>query len=166
MGSVKVCEFCGLLSAREKLSAYQSENAFPKTVQKLNKKIKKFHVKSQRTNFLSLLTDRVRRTPATAKVVALYRMCGRVAHLHAALLRLGAGTMPGFCVCEQFVNFEGILLYEPCAFTPGCTRMDASRTRLSCRVGLRAAGIPLYTICCLEHRAVVLESSKQTACLE
>ena len=35
MGSVKVCEFCGLQSAREKLSAYQSETAFPKTEQKI-----------------------------------------------------------------------------------------------------------------------------------
>ena len=32
-GSVKVCKFCGLQSAREKLSAYQSETAFPKTEQ-------------------------------------------------------------------------------------------------------------------------------------
>ena len=31
VGSVKVCEFCGLQSAREKLSACQSETAFPKT---------------------------------------------------------------------------------------------------------------------------------------
>ena len=31
LGSVKVCEFWGLQSAREKLSAYQSETAFPKT---------------------------------------------------------------------------------------------------------------------------------------
>ena len=29
VGSVKVCEFCGLQSAREKLSAYQSETALP-----------------------------------------------------------------------------------------------------------------------------------------
>ena len=28
---MKVCEFCGLQSAREKLSAYQSETALPKT---------------------------------------------------------------------------------------------------------------------------------------
>ena len=35
MGSVKVCEFCGLQSVREKLSAYQSETAFPKTEQKI-----------------------------------------------------------------------------------------------------------------------------------
>ena len=33
VGSVKVCDFCGLQSAREKLSAYQSETAFPKTGQ-------------------------------------------------------------------------------------------------------------------------------------
>ena len=33
VGSVKVCEFCGLQSPREKLSAYQSETAFPKTEQ-------------------------------------------------------------------------------------------------------------------------------------
>ena len=39
MGSVKVCEFCGLQSAREKLSAYQSETAFPKTEQKKKKLI-------------------------------------------------------------------------------------------------------------------------------
>ena len=32
-GSVKVCEFCGLWSAREKLSVYRSEIAFPKTEQ-------------------------------------------------------------------------------------------------------------------------------------
>ena len=33
MGSAKVCEFCGLQSAMEKLSAYQSGTAFPKTEQ-------------------------------------------------------------------------------------------------------------------------------------
>ena len=33
VGSVKVCEFCGLQSAGEKLSAYLSETAFPKTEQ-------------------------------------------------------------------------------------------------------------------------------------
>ena len=31
VGSVKVCEFCGLQSAREKLSVCQSETALPKT---------------------------------------------------------------------------------------------------------------------------------------
>ena len=30
---MKVCEICGLQSARERLSAYQSETAFPKTEQ-------------------------------------------------------------------------------------------------------------------------------------
>ena len=30
---MKVCEFCGLQSDTEKLSAYQSETAFPKTEQ-------------------------------------------------------------------------------------------------------------------------------------
>ena len=33
VGSVKVCEFCGLQSAREELSVYQSETAFPETKQ-------------------------------------------------------------------------------------------------------------------------------------
>ena len=33
VGSVKVCEICGLQSARGKWSAYQSETTFPKTEQ-------------------------------------------------------------------------------------------------------------------------------------
>ena len=55
MGSVKVCEFCGLQSAREKISAYQSETAFPKTKQQLNFLIR--HAKSQRIHLLSVLTS-------------------------------------------------------------------------------------------------------------
>ena len=35
---MKVREFCGLLSAREKLSANQTETAFPKTEQSFKKK--------------------------------------------------------------------------------------------------------------------------------
>ena len=38
VGSVKVCEFCGLQSTRGKLWAYQSETAFPKTEQQFKQK--------------------------------------------------------------------------------------------------------------------------------
>ena len=57
--------------------------------------------------FLSVLTDRVCRLSATVRVAPLYQMCGRVACLHVTFLCHPAN------VCEKFVNFERIFLYEP-----------------------------------------------------
>ena len=65
-------------------------------------------MKSERMHFLSVLTDRVRQPLATARVAPLYWMCGRVAYLHVAFPCHIAK------VCERFVNFERIFLYEPC----------------------------------------------------
>ena len=45
---MKVCEFFGLHSAREKLSAYQLETALPKTKRLLKKIFKKIAVLSHR----------------------------------------------------------------------------------------------------------------------
>ena len=58
------------------------------------------------------------------------------------------------------------------AFTSGCPEMDVSCVRcdgcarLDSRVKLRAAHILLYVICCLEHRVVVWNDSRQITCLE
>ena len=68
-GSVIVCEFCGLQSAREKLPAYQSETALPKNKRLLKKRyLKNCRAKSQRMHFLSVLTDRVHQPLATVRV--------------------------------------------------------------------------------------------------
>ena len=56
VGSVKVWEFCGLQSAREKLLAYQSETALPKTEQQFKRKNLRCEI---RTNFLPVFFDRV-----------------------------------------------------------------------------------------------------------
>ena len=45
VGSVKVREFCGLQSTRGKLSAYQSETAFPKTEQQFKQKTLPYKIK-------------------------------------------------------------------------------------------------------------------------
>ena len=63
----------------------------------------------------SVLTDRVRWPSATLSVAPLYRMCGRVLHLCVALPCHIAK------VCENFVNFERIFLYEPCY----CRKIDS-----------------------------------------
>ena len=59
-------------------------------------------------HFLSVLTDRVHEPLATVRVAPLYQMCSRVAYLCVAFLPHIAK------VCEKFVNFEWIFLYEPC----------------------------------------------------
>ena len=101
---MKVCEFCGLLSTRGKLSAYQSETALPKT-----KQFKPEQMLCEiRTHFLSVLTDRVHWPSAPVRVAPLYQMCGRVAYLHIAFPCHSAK------VCEKFVNFEWIFLDKPC----------------------------------------------------
>ena len=64
-------------------------------------------VKSQRMHFLSVLTDRVRQLSATVRVAPLYQMCGSVVYIRVAFPRHSAK------VCEKFVNFERIFLYEP-----------------------------------------------------
>ena len=103
VGSVKVCEFCGLQSARGKLSAYQTETAFPKTEQQFKPK-KKLPCKVKK---YTLPISSECRPSATVRVVPLYQMCGRVAYLCVAFLRHIAK------VCEKFVNLERIFLYEP-----------------------------------------------------
>ena len=52
---MKVCEFCGLQSAREKLPAYQSETALPKTKRLLKKIFKKIAVLNHGMHLLSVL---------------------------------------------------------------------------------------------------------------
>ena len=84
---MKVFEFCGL-------------------------KKKKITAKSQKQqHFLSVLTGRVHQPSATVRVVSLYHLCRRVAFLHVAFPCHIAK------VCEKFVNFERIFLYEPCTDT-------------------------------------------------
>ena len=61
-------------------------------------------------HFLSALTDRVHQPLAIVRVAPLYQMCGRVAYLHDAFLYHVAK------VCEKFVSFEWIFLYEPCDY--------------------------------------------------
>ena len=108
MGSVKVCEFCGLQSTREKYQFIGKKLHFPRPDSSLNKN--NCYMKSERTHFLSVLTDRVCQPSATVRVAPLYWMCGRVAYLHVAFPCHVAK------VCEEFVNFEKIFLYEPCRY--------------------------------------------------
>ena len=70
VGSVKVCEFCGLQSAREKLSVYWSET-FLRPNSSLNKN--NCRTESEGTHFLSVLTDRVHWPLATVRVAPLNR---------------------------------------------------------------------------------------------
>ena len=79
---MKVLEFCGIQSTREKLSVYRSETAFPRPNSTLNKN--SCHVKSERTLFLSVLTDKVCQPKVRVRVAPLYWMCGRVVYLHVA----------------------------------------------------------------------------------
>ena len=58
----------------------------------------------------SVLTDRVRWPSATLSIAPLYQMCGRVSHLCVAFPCHVAK------VCEKFVSFEWIFLYEPCDY--------------------------------------------------
>ncbi len=67
-------------------------------------------------HFLSVLTDRVHQPLATVRVAPLYQMCGRVAYLHVAFLPHIAK------VCEKFVNFEWIFLYEHHVAEPFVTK--------------------------------------------
>ena len=60
--------------------------------------------------FQSDLTDKVHQPLTTVRVVPLYQICGRVAYLCVAFLPHIAK------VCEKFVNFEWIFLYEPCMY--------------------------------------------------
>ena len=63
--------------------------------------------KSKRTHFLSILTDRVHRPSATARVMPLYQMCRRVAYLRVAFLHHTAKAR------EKFVNFESNFCMNP-----------------------------------------------------
>ena len=69
-------------------------------------------------HFLSVLTDRVHQPLTTVRVVPLYQMCGRVAYLRVAVLPHIAK------VCEKFMNFERIFLYEPCVKYSGVDSTD------------------------------------------
>ena len=95
VGSVKVCEFCGRQSTREKLSAHQSETAFPKTEQF-------FFFLNCCTKLV--LTDRVHWSLATIRVAPLYRMCGRVGYMRVAFPRHIVSIMPGFCVFNVWLE--------------------------------------------------------------
>ena len=72
--------------------------------------------------FQSVLTDKVHQPLATVRVVPLYQMCGRVAYLCVAFLPHIAK------VCEKFVNFEWIFLYEPWKMMMRCyTSLDTGK---------------------------------------
>ena len=71
-------------------------------------------------HFLSVLTDRVCWPSATVRVAPLYQMCGRVAYLHVAFPSHIAK------VCEKFVNFERIFLYEPWCLSKVTVRDNVS----------------------------------------
>ena len=62
---------------------------------------------SQRRHFLSVLNDRVCRPLAPVGVAPLHEMCRRVVCLRVASLCHIAK------ICEKFVNFEKIFLYQP-----------------------------------------------------
>ena len=70
--------------------------------------MKDCRAKSQRMHFLTVLANRVRWPLATVRVAPLYQVCGRVAYLCVAFPCQIAK------VCDKFVNFERIFLYEPC----------------------------------------------------
>ena len=77
MGSVKVCEFCGLQSSREKLSSdYLSETAFPKTEQL---KVTMQNHKECTVSCQFFCFNRVYWPLATVRVAPLYQMCRGVA---------------------------------------------------------------------------------------
>ena len=105
MGSVKLGEFCGLLSAREKLPAYQSETVFHNTERQFFCLFFKLLFEITK-NALPISFDRW--PLATVKVVPLYWVCGRVAYPCVAFPCHIAK------VCEKCVNSERIFLYEPC----------------------------------------------------
>ena len=120
VGSVKVCEFCGLQSAREKLSVYWSET-FLRPNSSLNKN--NCRTESEGTHFLSVLTDKSVSAIGYSKgctPFGLYQMCGRVAYLHVAFPSHIAK------VCEKFVNFERIFLYEPWCLSKVTVRDNVS----------------------------------------
>ena len=72
-------------------------------------KKKKSCAKSQRTHFLSVLTDRVHWPSAIVRVTPLYWMCRRVVYLRVAFLH----HIHAANVCEKFVNCEQIFCMNP-----------------------------------------------------
>ena len=58
-------------------------------------------------------------------------------------------------ISEHFQAEHKLIAGYNTAYMLDYLRMDASHTLLSSRVGLRAACIPLYAICCLGHRTMV-----------
>ena len=68
----------------------------------------------------SVLTDRVRWPSATLSIAPLYRMCGRVSHPSVAF------PCPIAKVCEKFVNFKRIFLYEPCTVNKPLSIVDVT----------------------------------------
>ena len=99
---MKVCEFVVFRALGKNYQLISQKLHFPRLNSSLNKK--NCRAKSERTHFLSVLTDRVHWPSAIVRVTPLYRMCERVAYLHVAfLLRIAK-------VCEKFVNSERIFL--------------------------------------------------------
>ena len=81
VGSVKVWEFCGFQSAREKLSVYWGQKLhFPRPNSNLNKN----SCHTIKKNALPVSFDWQCQPSATVRVAPLYWMCGRVAYLHVA----------------------------------------------------------------------------------
>ncbi|MCB4762102.1 MAG: hypothetical protein LGB06_07605 [Sulfurovum sp.] len=107
VGSVKVCEFCGLQSTREKCQLIIQKLRFPKT--KLVG-VFKSHVESQTRHFLSVLTDRVCQ-PSTTVRVEMW-MCGRFAYLCVAFQRHIWVSYWGFAVVKRFVKVCEFLVFS------------------------------------------------------
>ena len=107
-----VCEslwICGLRKKLGKNCQLTSQKLhFPRPNSSL-KKIKNGCAKSQRTHFLSVLTDRVHWPSAIVRVTPLYWLCGRVVYLCVALLH----HIHAANVCEKCVNCERIFCMNP-----------------------------------------------------
>ena len=61
----------------------------------------------------------------------------------------------------QFILAKILGWARDTAFTLCHPRTDTSNPHLGCGVGLRAAHIPLYFVCCLEYRAIIWRYSRQ-----
>ena len=61
------------------------------------------------------------------------------------------------------LSWDGV---QDSVFTLGHPKTKPNSSRLSFGVRLSTAHIPLYVICCLEHRAVVWKYSRQMTCLQ
>ena len=100
---MKVCEFVVFKKSLGKTVSLPVRNCISQD-QTVVKKRKEKSAKSQRTHFLSVLTDRVHWPSAIVRVMPLYWMCKRVVYLHVAFLH----HIHAANVCGKFVNCERI----------------------------------------------------------